>query len=210
MGHALALTLIRHGLTIYNEEKRYIGVTDLPLSDRGRADILAMTNGKTSKREQLIITSNLRRCIETTELLYPEQSYTSLATLREIDFGEWEGKTYDQLKRNSCYRNWLNDPACVTPPKGESLKHFQQRTELAMQQVISLAEEKEATHATVITHGGVIRQWLTSFAPEKRAFFEWQVPIGCAYALVGKREDVRRGLRFTSLLEEPITGKTTG
>ena len=210
MGHSLALTLIRHGLTRFNEEKRYIGSTDLPLSERGRADLLKITKGQEIGKKRLLISSDLTRCKETTELLYPDQSYLCLAPLREIDFGDWEGKTYEELKDDCVYRSWLDDPRLVTPPNGERLEQFRQRTNLAMKQVLDLAKENEVTNVTVITHGGVIRQWLSSFAPEKRAFFEWEVPIGAAFTLIGKCDDVRRGGRFTLLQEEPITAKISG
>ncbi len=210
MGHSLALTLIRHGLTRFNEEKRYIGSTDLPLSDRGRADLLKITKGQEIGNERLLLSSDLKRCKETTELLYPGQSYLCLASLREIDFGEWEGKTYEELKDEPLYRSWLDDPRLVTPRNGESLQQFRQRTNFAMEQVLDLAAEKDVADITVITHGGVMRQWLSSFAPEKRAFFEWEVPIGAAFTLIGECDDVRRGERFTLLQEEPITVKING
>ncbi|NEU31063.1 histidine phosphatase family protein [bacterium LRH843] len=206
MGDSLVLTLIRHGLTTYNEEKRYIGVTDLPLSALGKAQLVSVN----VEEEQLLITSDLLRCKETAERLFPGKSYICLSDLREIDFGDWEGKTYDQLKDDAYYREWLDDPLSITPPSGESFVHFQMRIERAFCDVLSLVEKNDATYATIVTHGGVIRQMLTSLAPEKRVFFEWDVPIGRAFKLIGNKADARRGLRFTSLLEGPITAKTNG
>src|SRR5690625_3524568 len=96
MGGFLELTFIRHGLTTYNEQRRYIGSTNLPLSTRGRASI----QQQQLQPNTIIITSDLRRSIETASILYPNEEITPLSSIREMDFGKWEGKTYDELKHN--------------------------------------------------------------------------------------------------------------
>lgn len=207
MGNRVVITLIRHGLTTYNEEKRYLGATDLPLSMRGKA---ALKPIDVCWDHRLFLSSDLRRCMETAELLFPGISIHPLSTLREMNFGEWEGKTYADLKHDPAYCKWLDDPASVTPPCGESTHQFERRVESALSQILSLLEESNVAHAVVVTHGGVIRQLLTQYAPVKKKFFEWHVPISCAFTLSGELTEVRRGLRFTSLQEEPITEKTNG
>ncbi|MCM3762951.1 histidine phosphatase family protein [Alkalihalobacillus oceani] len=209
MGDALAVSLIRHGLTRYNEESRYLGSTDLPLSAKGRRQLTAFYPLPLGKND-LLITSDLIRCQETAQLLYPGRRYRTFPALRELDFGLWEGKTYEQLKEDHLYRRWLDDPLKVSPPQGETYSAFQQRTKQAFVELLSLAEDEGAARLVVITHGGVIRQWLTEYAPVKRDFFQWRVPTGCRLSLIGKKSDVRRGLRFISLQEEPFTGKING
>lgn len=206
MGGFLELTFIRHGLTTYNEQRRYIGSTDLPLSTRGRASI----QQQQLQPNTIIITSDLRRSIETASILYPNEEITPLSSIREMDFGKWEGKTYDELKHNHAYRKWVTNPEKITPPGGESVQHFKKRTIKGMDEIIHIVEKNDVSKAIIVTHGGVIRQWLVEFAPVKKSFFEWDVPIGCAYVLVGTKENIRRGFRFTSLQEERITGKTNG
>ncbi|MCM3713660.1 histidine phosphatase family protein [Halalkalibacter oceani] len=209
MGDALAVSLIRHGLTRYNEESRYLGSTDLPLSAQGRQQLTALAALPLGESD-LLVTSDLLRCQETAQLLYPGRRFRTFSALRELDFGLWEGKTYEQLKEDRLYRRWLDDPTGVSPPEGEGLRDFQRRTKQAFGELLSLAEDEGADKVVVITHGGVIRQWLTEYAPLKRNFFEWHVPIGCRLTLSGKKSDVRRGLRFISLLEEPFTERING
>lgn len=209
MGDTLAVSLIRHGLTRYNEESRYLGSTDLPLSAKGRQQLTAL-RALPLDESDLLVTSDLIRCQETAQLLYPGRRYCTFPALRELDFGLWEGKTYEQLKADRLYSRWLDDPAKVSPPQGEAYSAFQQRTEQAFVELLSLAEDEGAAKVVVITHGGVIRQWLTEYAPVKQDFFQWRVPIGCRLTLIGKKSDVRRGLRFISLQEEPFTEKING
>ena len=78
---------IRHGLTEANADGRYIGVTDLPLSDSG-ADELDRIRVKGELPETgLLFTSPLKRCIETCEILFPHTEPTVVEQLREFDFG---------------------------------------------------------------------------------------------------------------------------
>lgn len=109
--------------------------------------------------------------------------------LREMSFGAWEGCTYEQLKNNPQYRSWIDDPAEVTPPGGEPWEAFTSRLEHFMSGLVLEAkagkslpgnsrsaqwESKENTNpgaavyheeplklrVLIVTHGGVIRQWL--------------------------------------------------
>ncbi|HBS44311.1 MAG TPA: histidine phosphatase family protein, partial [Paenibacillus sp.] len=47
--------------------------------------------------------------------------------LREMNFGAFEGCTYEELKDNSLYRSWIDNPSTVTPPDGETWAQFDER-----------------------------------------------------------------------------------
>jgi alpha-ribazole phosphatase len=210
MGDSLVLTLIRHGLTTYNEEKRYLGWTDLPLSESGQRQVQLLASSISFQNPDLLITSDLTRCKGTAQILFPSMSVVEFTKLREFDFGDWEGMTYGQLKDIGLYRSWLDNPLEFTPPKGESFQHFNKRIVEAFFEMLDLAEQKQAQEITVVCHGGVIRQWLVNFSPLNRAFFDWRVPVNSRFKLKGTISDLRRGLTFTSLQEEPIMAKTDG
>ncbi|WP_100408353.1 histidine phosphatase family protein [Bacillus solitudinis] len=209
MVDTISVTLIRHGLTRFNEESRYIGSTDLPLSKKGveqtnRLALLLNTS------PDLLVTSDLMRCQQTMSLLYPNLPFQKSKQLREYDFGLWEGKTYEQLKSDKTYQSWLLNPLTTSPPQGETLSVFQQRVEEGFHLVIKKAIDQRKEHVAVITHGGVIRHWLSVYAPVKRTFFEWDASIGNIFTLKAKHQDLGRGERFTSLQEERFTEKING
>ncbi|WP_227936142.1 histidine phosphatase family protein [Alkalihalobacillus deserti] len=210
MGDLLVLTLIRHGLTTFNEEKRYLGWLDLPLSECGKAEVQSLSQTVSNKKIDLLFTSDLLRCLETAELLFPHQPVIRSFKIREFNFGDWEGKTYEQLKELEHYRRWLNDPVNVIPPKGESFHQFHARIKEAFFEMLDKVEETKASHITVVCHGGVMRQWLSLFSPIERPFFEWNIPTNARFQLVGTIADLRRGSTFISLQEEPITVKIDG
>ncbi|MDQ7861466.1 phosphoglycerate mutase family protein [Peribacillus frigoritolerans] len=69
MADIVAITLLRHGLTVANERKVYLGWTDSPLSTEGEKEILDL-RGSYPQYEK-IFSSDLSRCVETARLLFP-------------------------------------------------------------------------------------------------------------------------------------------
>ena len=176
----MTVYLIRHGCTQANERHLYCGSTDLPLSDGGRA---ALKN-----RPPMIlgaeryITSGMRRCNETLALLFGDVPYEVADGLREIDFGAFEMKSYEELKDNPDYQQWLNrDPEITPPPGGESGAQMTRRVLTAYQ---SIAGQNRDT--VIVTHGGVIAAIMASLFPgEGKNRYQWQPKPGEGYAISG-------------------------
>jgi broad specificity phosphatase PhoE len=113
--------ILRHATTAWNESGRLQGMTDIPLSPAG----IALAKGwhlpapaDAWKR----ICSPLRRACETATLLQPAASFTIDARLREMSFGEWEGRTLADL-RTTVGQKFLDAERRgldFQPPGGES------------------------------------------------------------------------------------------
>ena len=101
-----------------------------------------------------IISSPLRRARRLAEALAPQVRLD--ARLAEIDFGDWEGRRWDDIDR-AAIDDWAADVLNFTPPGGESVADLQRR-------VIDFADEIagsfSGTSAALITHAGVIRALL--------------------------------------------------
>jgi alpha-ribazole phosphatase len=78
--------------------------------------------------------------------------YQTDNALYEMNFGDWEGKTWETINREDS-ETWMNDFVNLSPPNGESLLAMQERVMPFWSQVTSLSYKQVA----VITHGGVIR-----------------------------------------------------
>jgi broad specificity phosphatase PhoE len=74
--------------------------------------------------------------------------------LRELDFGELEGRTYDEIAASepALYRAWMTTPTKVRFPGGESFADLKARSVAALERIRRLHE-----NAIVVTHGGVLR-----------------------------------------------------
>jgi broad specificity phosphatase PhoE len=105
------LFLVRHGRTAWNEEGRFQGLTDVPLSAAGRADAEAngrrlashLAAGCSYPGQTRLLSSPLLRCIETARILaehlgLPETAVETDDRLAEAGFGHWEGLTTHEVK----------------------------------------------------------------------------------------------------------------
>ena len=203
MDDCVVIALFRHGLTIANKRKAYLGWSDSSLCEEAK-DL------KTHHRYHCYFASDLKRCLDTAKILFPHTNPYRLTELREMNFGDWEGKTYEILKNDPQYCQWLTNPVIHSPPNGESFQQFTQRVQGGWRKITEEVLAKPIDHCAVITHGGVIRYLLSQFAPEEKEFWSWQVPHEHGFELIFDREMLRGGNRCTSLQVVPLMGNDFG
>lgn len=188
MDDAVAVSLWRHGLTEKNKQHAYCGWLDEPLAEEG---ILRLKH-RPKEKPDLLYASDLKRCIQTASFLYPETRPVLLTNLREMNFGDWEGKTYEELKHLANYQRWLDDPFSEVPPSGESMQAFSERVSKGWESIRYAVLAENAVSAAIVSHGGVIRCLLTLFSENKKAFWEWRLSPGAGYKLYFKKQPVFR------------------
>ena len=153
--------LIRHGITQGNLDGKYIGLTDLPLCDEGAAAISAVKESVEYPNVQKVYSSSLIRCVETAEIIYPNSYIHLVDNIAEYDFGDFEGKTADELEGNPDYITWLKGGYDSRPPNGESLEEFTLRCLDGLEEIIKDMMKEQVTTAAVVTHSGVIMNLLS-------------------------------------------------
>lgn len=161
------ISIIRHGMTEANETGIYIGSTDMPLSRKGAGELAAKMDEFDYPSVQRVYSSPLCRCTETAEILFPEIELIKSDGLRELNFGEFEGKTVDELINRDDYKSWLKGGKNTRPPKGESLEEMTARTFSALHNIITDMMQNSITQAAVITHSGIITNMLLGFGIPK-------------------------------------------
>lgn len=170
------IVMIRHGRTPGNELHRYNGTTDEHLSDAGRASLAALHFAPAP----LVYVTALRRTRETAAILFPDARQITVPGLREMDFGDFEGRSYADMEHDAVYRAWL-DTECTGPvPNGEQLADFVARCCAAFRAV--LATDKSDRLVFVI-HGGSIMAICSQYALPRRNYFDWQMPNGGGFLL---------------------------
>ncbi len=172
----MTVYLIRHGKTLANEQHLYCGSTDISLSDAGRKKLCELHY---SIAETAFVTSGMRRANETLQCLFGDVPFRVEERFREVDFGLFEMRSYEQLKDDADYQMWLsgNNEQNI-PPQGESGAQMKKR---------ALEAFGEVQHDTVIvTHGGVIAAIMeTLFSGEGKNRYQWQPDPGYGYAITG-------------------------
>ena len=161
------LYLIRHGITSGNLEGKYIGTTDLPLCEEGVDAISSLVALDVYPQVQKVYSSPLKRCLETADIIYPERLLKRIDGIAEMDFGEYEGKTHEQLSADKDYIEWLKGGYEAAAPGGESFGHFTIRCLDGLEEIFKDMMANDVTSAAVITHSGVIMNLLSGYGLPK-------------------------------------------
>lgn len=176
----MTVYLIRHGKTEANEKRLYCGSTDLPLSEKGREELCALSYDINNVR---FLTSGMNRTDETLKILFGDVAYEKDSRFREVDFGIFEMRSYNELKDTPEYQSWCSgDNEANVPPNGESGLQMKSRVLDAFSQI-----QKDTV---LVCHGGVIAAIMEHLFPdENKTRYEWQPENGHGYRVNGECYD---------------------
>lgn len=177
---AMDVLLLRHGQTPGNRLHRYIGRTDQPLTDEGTA--LAQAGG-TVPSVAVAHVSPLLRARQTARICLPNAWLELCPGLREMDFGDFENRSAEEMMDDPAYRAWV-EGGCLSPcPNGESVLEFQARVCEAFSGLLRKAAQTGARELAIVAHGGTIMAIMDRYARDPRKYFEWYVPNCGGYRL---------------------------
>lgn len=205
----MRLVFIRHLPVPGNEMRQYIGLTDEDLSVRAvtefrkrcegirgkaaRADSGKSSSGGAYPSVQYVIASPLKRCVQTAELIFPGQEIHTDSMLRECDFGEYEGKTYEELKNEPQYIQWLESGGMAAFPGGEEQTAFRRRCVDGVKKWTAWLLDEGAKSAAFVVHGGTIMAALSELAENQKDFYYWQAENGGGYEAEVREADWKNG-----------------
>ena len=173
------LYLIRHGRTEANEKSLYCGSTDVPISDAGRTELLELKKEIVYPVAPRMYTSGMLRAEQTYEILFGDTEHSILPKLREMDFGEFEMKSYEELREDANYQKWIENDMKNRCPGGESGDDAAERVIAGLEEILSDAED-----SLVVSHGGVIAIVMMYLFPEEnKNIYGWRADNGHGYTV---------------------------
>jgi probable phosphoglycerate mutase len=177
--------IVRHGETEWSANGRHTGRTDLPLTDRGREQAEALREKLAGVEFKLVVSSPLRRAMETCSLAGFGDVVQALEDLHEWDYGDYEGLTTPQIReQNPAWNLWRD--GC---PGGESPAEIGARVD----GVLARLRPVEGA-ALAFAHGHVLRvltaRWL-----------EMEVAAGARFKLAAAGVGVLGYERETEVIE---------
>lgn len=203
--------LIRHGLMQGSEDGKYIGHTDLPLSQSGIEQLENMKREYVYPDADAVFSSPLSRCTRTAQILYPESTYASISNLIEYNFGEFEGRNAEELhEKEELFDPWLRGEKGVTPPFGESNEDFVRRVCTAFAAIVEGILKAGTQDTVIVTHGGVIMTIMAAFALPEADMHDWLTPCGCGYTLRLTPSLWMSAQKLEAIKEVPETQEETG
>lgn len=149
--------LFRHGAVQQAGERRFIGRTDLPLSDEGRRQAEAWRRWFGGRMPPRIVSSPLSRATAFAGILADGAMgrVEICADLAEIDLGRWDGRAMKTIRRDDpdAWRARGDDFAGFRPPGGESFEDVQRRVLPVFGQLTAPA----SPDLVMVAHAGVNR-----------------------------------------------------
>lgn len=159
---SLRLILVRHGETIWNQENRWQGQADVPLSSSGQTQAQRLAQRLVQEQRQVhaIYSSDLSRAFQTAQILgeslgmppLPEQGW------REMDIGRWSGLTTAEVATRYA-EEWERLRSGEDLPRGggETFAQFQGRLVHTVQRLFA---RHAGQQVMIVSHGGAVRAFL--------------------------------------------------
>lgn len=114
----MKLTLLRHAQTEGSLRNLYYGAADIPALPESLSELHRRAGDYPTA--QRYYTSGMLRTEQTLAAIYGNVPHTRLPGLREMDFGDFEMKSYEELKDTPAYQAWITDVEHNPCPHGES------------------------------------------------------------------------------------------
>lgn len=155
---SLTLYLIRHGLTYQNLCREYQGsILNYDILPQSRELIESRQRRGASPFIRTLWASPLVRARRTAELYFPGMDMEYHDDLMEREFGDWDGRTHEDLLEDEDYQSFLRSFGRATPPGGESYENFKARMDRVLGKIEALAlESPQSFPLALVFHGGPI------------------------------------------------------
>ena len=174
----MKLWLIRHGLTAPGEAGKYQGRLDEGLSAAGRAQLLCA-----GWKPEHVYVSPALRAKETAAILFPEARQIEVPGLWEMDFGVFEGRSWQEMEHDGQYRAWVDGGCKGQCPGGENRADFTARVCSAVEGILQAEAETGCEGAVIVAHGGTQMAALERWGTPRREYYRWQTRCGCGWLL---------------------------
>ena len=176
------LTLVRHGESEANVRHMLSGWLDVNLTDKGRRELEILRNTVKYPASEIYFSSPLKRCIETSHILFPDIEPIVRDDFREINFRSMEGWILSSKEEiNTYFESWVEDEPYIDE---ETISDVMARGSEAILRTVRECRDKGLHSATIVMHSGIMRSSVVAlFNLDKSAFLEMSVPNGLGYIL---------------------------
>lgn len=188
----MRLIVVRHGQTASNKEKRIQGHENTHLSDFGRMQARFVADRLKNESIEAIYSSDLNRAYETAEPIAEMHNLPIItdARFRECCFGEWEGKTVDEVKAEYpvLFNEYQKDSIKNRAPGGEKLEELQLRIAEAVNEI---ADNHADDTVVLVTHGGPVKALICYALGADLTAFRHIGPDNCGISILSRVSDNR-------------------
>lgn len=174
----MQIRLIRHGMTLPGEQKKYQGALDAPLSENGRKQLR-----QAAEMPDRVCVTPLVRTQETAAILFPGVRQIVVEDLREMHFGAFEGRSWQEMADDPAYREWVRGNCEGQCPGGEDKPTYTGRVCRVFEALVEEALAEQKDELVIVAHGGTQMAVLERWGDPGKAYYEWQTPCGKGWLL---------------------------
>jgi broad specificity phosphatase PhoE len=187
-----SIWLIRHGETEWSRSGAHTGRTDIPLTEAGRENALAVGRWLAGRQFSLVLTSPLSRARDTCRLAGYGDAAQADANLAEWNYGDYEGRTTADIRKEAPDWSLWRDGV----PNGESIEEVSTRAGTVLARALQADGD-----VALFAHGHILRiltaRWLDlppdcgrlfalatatvstlGYERETRVIAQWNLPVG--------------------------------
>ncbi len=194
--------LIRHGIVEENMNKKFIGSADKPLCDAGIKELKEYKEKYKYPNCDIVFSSPLKRCTGTAQILFNKDPLI-IPDLKECNFGDFEGKTNEELETMPEFIEWRKGAFDYRPPNGESWKDVAERTKVAFIKIVESMLKTDTFEVAIVTHAGIIMTIMSMFGFPQREPMDWLVKNGCGFTLKTDMKSWMRAQLFEVVADIP-------
>ncbi len=166
------IVLVRHGETEWSRSGQHTGRTDLPLTEKGRADAAKLSPHLANRHFGLVLISPLGRAQETARLAGLTGETDN--DLMEWDYGAYEGRKTNDIRQQLGDPTWTiwRDPIPPGDTPGEQPQHVAERAGRVLSRCLPVMDQDQ--NVALVAHGHFLRiltaTWLDLPAVDGRLF----------------------------------------
>lgn len=157
---ARQLLLVRHAPIGPEYAGRYVGSSDVPIAPGSEARLLLLGRWLADRKPSRMVVSPMLRARQTAEALraFVDVPMSIDPDLREIDFGQWEGKSFEEIAPRwpAEVKKWAEFSADFRFPLGEALGEFVERVKQVSRRLVETPDDV----VVAVAHGGVVRMMI--------------------------------------------------
>ena len=190
------IVLIRHGITVGIQNHWFYGWADLPLVKEGYDQLRKYKEEGAYPElpeDTRYFTTGFVRTTQSLNALFGDVPYTEIPEMKEINFGDWECQTFDELSQKEGGAEWLSDATGTFQfPNGESMNGYMDRIREGNRILIGYHRMQELAHrhsgrdaaSVMMCHGGTISATMINWFPDDReTFWDWTPMVGLGYTV---------------------------
>lgn len=134
------IVLIRPGCTDYDDQERIQGALDVPLNERGRAEVERLAGELSGLGIEAVFAAGGQPSMATAEAIAAGLNvrFKKVDRLRNLNLGLWQGMPVDEVRKKQpkVYRQWQETPECICPPEGEMLGDAEDRVRAVLSRLV--------------------------------------------------------------------------